>query len=84
MYCSVLQCVAVCCSVLQCVLQCVAVCCSVLQRIAVCCSMLQCVAAVAVVAAKHTFTTTLCKIKALSVDFLRVTLCCNVMQRDAT
>jgi len=34
-YCSVLQCVAVCCSVLQCV----AVCCSVLQCIAVCCSV---------------------------------------------
>jgi len=34
-YCSVLQCVAVCCSVLQCV----AVCCSVLQCVAVCCSV---------------------------------------------
>jgi len=49
-YCSVLQCVAVCCSVLQCVavccsvLQCVAVCCSVLQCDAVYCSVLQCVA----------------------------------------
>jgi len=75
-----LLCFAVCC----CVLPCVVVCCSVLQRIAVCCSVLQCVAAVVAVAAKHTFTTTLCKIKALSVDFLRVTLCCNVMQRDAT
>jgi len=60
MYCSVMQCVAVCCSVLQCV----AVCCSVLQCVlclphthlhvyhnallhyhdAVCCSVLQCVA----------------------------------------
>ena len=37
-FCSVLQCVAVCCSVLQCV----AVCCSVLQCVAVCCSVLQC------------------------------------------
>jgi len=49
-YCSVLQCVAVCCSVLQCaavccsVLQCVAVYCSVLQCAAVCCSVLQCAA----------------------------------------
>jgi len=59
-YCSVLQCVAVCCSVLQCVavrcsaLQCVAVCgsalqcvavrCSVLQCVAVCCDLVQCVA----------------------------------------
>jgi len=34
-FCSVLQCVAVCCSVLQCV----AVCCSVLQCAAVCCSV---------------------------------------------
>jgi len=43
MYCSVLQCVAVCCSVFQCV----AVCCSVLQCVAVAvrCSVLQCVAA---------------------------------------
>jgi len=50
-YCSVLQCVAVCCSVLQCleirarvrcsVLQCVAVCCGVLQCVAVCCSVLR-------------------------------------------
>jgi len=39
-FCSVLQCVAVCCSVLQCI----AVCCSVLQCVAVCCSMSQCVA----------------------------------------
>ena len=40
MFCSVLQCVAMCCSVLQCV----AVYCSVLQGIVVCCSVLQCVA----------------------------------------
>jgi len=39
-YCSVLQCAAVCCSVLQCV----AVCCSELQCVAVCCSVLQCAA----------------------------------------
>ena len=59
-WCSVLQCVAVCCSVmqksahdtrhslkltsLQFALQCVAVCCSVLQCVSVCCSVLQCVA----------------------------------------
>jgi len=35
LWCSVMQCVAVCCRVLQCV----AVCCSVLQCVAVCCSM---------------------------------------------
>jgi len=35
-WCSVLQCVAVCCSMLQCV----AVCCSVLQCVAVCCSVI--------------------------------------------
>jgi hypothetical protein len=39
-YCSMIQCVAVCCSVLQCV----AVCCRMLQSVAECCSMLQCVA----------------------------------------
>ena len=39
MYCSGLQCVAVCCSVLQCV----AVCCSVLQCVVMCCNVLQCV-----------------------------------------
>ena len=50
MYCSVLQCVAVCCSVFQCVavccsvLQCVAVRCIVLQFVAVFCSELQFVA----------------------------------------
>jgi len=37
LYCSLLQCVAVCCSVLQCI----AVYCSVLQCVAVCCSVLQ-------------------------------------------
>jgi len=48
-YCSVLQCVAVCCSVLRCVAVCwsvsqfVVVCCGVLQCVAVCCSVLQCV-----------------------------------------
>jgi len=46
--CSVLQCVAVCCCVLQCVVMSVcaisAVWCSVLQCVAVCCSVLQCVA----------------------------------------
>jgi len=54
MYCSVLQCVAVCCSVLQCVAVCCkvlqgvarcgggALCCSVLQWAAVSCSVLQC------------------------------------------
>ena len=36
LYCSVLQCAAVCCSVLQCV----AACCSVLQCVAACCSVL--------------------------------------------
>jgi len=36
-FCSVLQCVAVCCSVLQCV----AVCCSVLQCVAVCCGLFE-------------------------------------------
>jgi len=53
-YCSVLQCVAVCCSVLQCAAMCcnvpdhislecrVTLCCSVLQCVAVCCSVLQC------------------------------------------
>jgi len=51
LWCSVLQCVAVCCSVLQCVAVCCGVlhhivgCCSVVQRVAVCCcSVLQCVA----------------------------------------
>ena len=39
-YCSVVQCDAVCYSVLQCG----AVCCSVLQCVAVCCNVLQCVA----------------------------------------
>jgi len=45
-YCSELQCVALCGSVLQCVavcysvLQCVAVCCSVLQCVTVCCSVM--------------------------------------------
>jgi len=49
-WCSVVQCGAVCCSVLQCgavwcsVVQCGAVCCSVLQCVAACCSVLQCVA----------------------------------------
>jgi len=42
MFCSMLQCVAVCCGVLRCV----AVCCSVLQCVAVCCSVLQCVVVV--------------------------------------
>ena len=40
-FCSVLQCVAVCCNVLW-----VAVCCRVLQCAAVCCSVLQCAAVV--------------------------------------
>ena len=44
MYCTALQCVAVCC----CVLQGAVVCCSVLkcvsQRVAVCCSVLRCIA----------------------------------------
>jgi len=47
-WCSVVQCVAVCCSVMQCgavccsVLQCVAVCCCVVQCCAVSCSVMQC------------------------------------------
>ena len=49
-FCSVLQCAAMCCSVIQCVavccrvLPCVAECCRVLQFVAMCCSVLQCVA----------------------------------------
>jgi len=57
LWCSVLQCVAVCCSALQCVavrcsvLQCIAVLyyfrtsCLVVQCVAVCCSVLQCLVA---------------------------------------
>ena len=57
MFCSVLQCVAVCCSVLQCdtvcciVLHCVAGCPSALQGVAVCCSVLPRVAVCVTVAA---------------------------------
>jgi len=49
-YCSVLQCIAVCCGVLRCAavcciaLQCDAACCSVLPCAAACCSVLPCVA----------------------------------------
>ena len=47
-FCSVVQCGAVCWCVAVCciVVQCVVVCCSMLQCVAVCCSVLQCVAAI--------------------------------------
>jgi len=71
MWCSVLQCVAVCCSVLQRV----AVCCNMVHRVAACCSVLTCVAVCC--------NTVQCVVVCCSV-LQCVVVCCSVLQRVST
>ena len=90
-YCSVLQCVAVCCCVSQCcrpicilsvgycsMLQCVAVCCSVLQCVAVCCSVLQCVAVCCSVL--QCVAVLQCAAALFAFQVQDVSVCCSVLQ----